>query len=75
MSIDEIRKSDTIRKRIDTAVTQANEELARYENIRKFTILDGEFSIENGELTPTLKVKRKVVTERYADEIEAFYAS
>jgi long-chain acyl-CoA synthetase len=75
MSIDEIRKSDTIGKRIDTAVTQANEELARYENIRKFTILDGEFSIENGELTPTLKVKRKVVTERYADEIEAFYAS
>ena len=75
MSIDEIRESETVKNRIDQAVAQANEELARYENIRKFTVLPNEFTVEDGELTPTMKIKRKVITERYADEIEAFYQS
>ncbi len=51
-----------------------NRELAQYERIKKIAVLPGEFSIESGELTPTLKVKRKVVEQRYKDTIEALYA-
>jgi len=48
--------------------------LAQYEMVKKFVLVDEELSIENGELTPTLKVKRRVVDERYKDLIDAMYA-
>jgi long-chain acyl-CoA synthetase len=47
---------------------------SRYESVRKFTLLPEEFSQEKGELTPTLKLKRRVLLTRYADIIEAIYA-
>ncbi len=53
---------------------QLNAGLNRWEQIKKFTILGSDLSIENGELTPSLKVKRKVVTERYKKELDAHYA-
>ncbi len=56
---------------IDDSVNKA---LARYENIRKFTILPQDFTVEGGELTPTQKVKRPIVNQKYVAEIEAFYA-
>jgi len=55
-------------------VDAVNSELARVEQIKKFTIVERAFSIEGGELTPTLKVKRKIVNENYADDIESMYA-
>ena len=51
-----------------------NTRLARVESVKKFHVLPRAFSIDTGELTPTLKVKRKVVHERYAREIDAMYA-
>jgi long-subunit acyl-CoA synthetase (AMP-forming) len=51
-----------------------NKDLARVEQVKKFTVVKRAFSIEGGELTPTLKVKRKKVNENYANDIEAMYA-
>jgi long-chain acyl-CoA synthetase len=47
--------------------------LAQFERIKKIALLPAEFSIESGELTPTLKVKRKVVEDRWRDTIETMY--
>jgi long-chain acyl-CoA synthetase len=52
-----------------------NRELAQFERIKRIAILPQEFSVESGELTPTLKVKRKVVEKRWAKEIERLYTS
>ena len=54
-------------------VDALNRELSQYERIKRIALLPREFTIESGELTPTLKVKRKVVEERWRDEIEALY--
>ena len=56
-------------------VDALNRELSQFERIKRIALLPREFTIESGELTPTLKVKRKVVEERWRDEIEALYAS
>jgi long-chain acyl-CoA synthetase len=52
-----------------------NEKLASYAKVKRFAVLPGDFTIESGELTPTLKVKRKVVSHNYADLIESLYQS
>ena len=54
-------------------VDKNNLQLARYETIKKFTIIENEFSQETGELTPSLKVKRKVVRKKYRDIIDQMY--
>ena len=58
---------------IERRLTDKLRDFARYEQIRRFTLLDREFSMGSGEVTPSLKIKRKVVAERYADLIEAMY--
>ena len=63
-----------LRGEIAAAVDEANRAVSRAESIRKFRILPGDFSEEGGELTPTLKVRRSVVTSRYADDIAALYS-
>ena len=63
-----------LRGEIAAAVEEANEAVSRAEQIRKFRILPLDFSDAGGQLTPTLKVKRAVVAEQYADEISALYA-
>ncbi|KAA1249210.1 long-chain fatty acid--CoA ligase [Mycobacterium simiae] len=58
---------------IDQAVGQANSVVSQAESIRKFRILPIDFTVLTGELTPTLKVKRNVVAQRFANEIESLY--
>jgi long-chain acyl-CoA synthetase len=48
-------------------------ELASHEKIKKIALLDAEFSIESGELTPTLKVRRKFVEEKNSDVVDSLY--
>ncbi|HVJ09822.1 MAG TPA: long-chain fatty acid--CoA ligase [Acidisarcina sp.] len=54
-------------------VDHVNGSLANFETIKRFRIVPDEWSIDSGELTPSLKLKRRVITERYAEEIAAFY--
>lgn len=63
-----------LRAAVQESVDDVNSRLARVEWVRKFTILRHAFSIANGELTPTLKVKRNVVNELYKNQIDAMYA-
>lgn len=58
---------------VQNAVDELNSGLASYETIKKFAVLPHDLSIEEGELTPSLKVKRKVVETKYAEVIEDFY--
>lgn len=59
---------------IEKQVAAVNASLARVQTIKKFKILPNDFTIDGGELTPTMKIKRKVVNEKYKAEIEALYA-
>ncbi len=63
-----------IRSTIQAQIDQVNLTLARVEQVKKFAILPKPFGIDSGELTPTMKIKRKVVAQMYAVEIEAMYA-
>ena len=51
-----------------------NAHVARYQTVKRIHVLPHEFSVDGGELTPTMKVKRNVVADKYAGEIEALYA-
>ena len=69
----DLRDDPALRAEIQAAVDDANKAVSRAEAIKKFAILDEEFSEAGGQLTPTLKVRRSVVTERYAIQIAALY--
>jgi long-subunit acyl-CoA synthetase (AMP-forming) len=66
--------SKNFRAFIETHVARVNEQLASYQTIKKFTILPEPFSVEGGELTPTLKMRRKIISSKYQAEIDALYA-
>lgn len=62
-----------VRELVDAEIAKVNSELDDYERIKKYIILPGKFTEDNGMLTPTLKIKNRVVLERYAREINALY--
>lgn len=68
-----LHENAAVRAEIQKTMDEVNSELARVETVKKFTILPRPFTIENGELTPTLKIKRKKITEQWSREIEAMY--
>ncbi|HSO17832.1 MAG TPA: AMP-binding protein, partial [Desulfosarcina sp.] len=59
---------------VDDHVAERNRRLARFETIKRYRVVKGEFSQETGELTPSLKLKRSVIHERFAEMIESMYA-
>jgi long-chain acyl-CoA synthetase len=72
-SIADLVKDPAINDLIDKEINQIQKDLANYERVRRFTLLEKQFSIEEGELTPTQKVRRKVIEERYANLIDTMY--
>jgi long-subunit acyl-CoA synthetase (AMP-forming) len=69
----ELAACPAFRRYLDQQIEAVNATLARYETIKKYLILPAELSIEAGELTPTMKLKRRVVVQKYAAEIESLY--
>ncbi len=72
--IEEAATCAIFRRHLDQAVQRVNGQLARYETIKRFAILPRQFSIDGGELTPTMKLKRRVIHEKYGPAIENLYA-
>jgi len=65
---------EAMEKEVAEGVERANEQMARVEQIKKFKLLDEEWEPGGDELTPTMKLKRKPIAEKYADEIDALYS-
>jgi long-chain acyl-CoA synthetase len=71
---EEVVASDEVAAMVGGYVDTLNERLNRWETIKKWIILDHDLSVESGELTPSMKVKRKVVEDNHREEIAALYA-
>lgn len=71
--VEQLATHDAFLKHVQQGVDEANSELARYESIKKFELIAQDFTVEGGELTPTQKIKRRVVNEKFGDLIEGFY--
>jgi long-chain acyl-CoA synthetase len=70
----ELTQNAEITKLIETEINRVQANHAKYERVRKFTLLTAPFTIEGGELTPSLKIKRRVIEEKYKDAINKMYA-
>jgi long-chain acyl-CoA synthetase len=70
----ELVKSPAVRDMLEDCIRQLNSQLNRWETIKKWAVLENDLSIESGELTPSLKVKRSVVAERNKETLDAFYS-
>jgi long-chain acyl-CoA synthetase len=73
--LEELAADDAVRQLIQGVVDDVNRERSRFEQIKRFAILHRDFSAEEDEITPTLKLRRRVVQEHFADEIEALYSA
>jgi long-chain acyl-CoA synthetase len=74
LAAEDVPDSEAMRAEVQAAVDAVNSTVGRVEQIKKFKILPHDLSQQTGELTPTLKVKRNVVGEKFAGEVEALYA-
>jgi long-chain acyl-CoA synthetase len=70
----ELARHDGMRELIQQHIDAINEKFARVEQVKKFEILPVDLTQQGGELTPSLKVKRNVVAEKYDDRVEKLYA-
>jgi long-chain acyl-CoA synthetase len=71
---EELTKSDAVHDMIDEHIQKLNASLNRWETIKKWTVLDHDLSVEGGQLTPSLKVKRGVVAEQNKETLDGFYS-
>ncbi len=74
LSIDKARTDERVLAELQHAVDDANKAVSKAESIRKFQVLDTDFTEEGGHLTPSLKLKRNVIMRDFADEVEALYS-
>jgi long-chain acyl-CoA synthetase len=74
-TISDLVQHRLVRQEIQKAIEVLNEKVASVEQIKKFLYLSKDFTVEDGELTPTLKIKRKVINTRYQDSIESMYSA
>jgi len=72
-SLEDLADEPAVREAVQAGVDAANAKLARVEQIKKFALVHGDWAPGGDELTPTMKLKRKPIAEKYADEIEAMY--
>ncbi|MEC7983962.1 MAG: AMP-binding protein [Myxococcota bacterium] len=72
--LDQIHENRVLLDTLQTEIERVNEAFARVEHVRKFKVLPRDFSVDEGELTPTLKIKRRVINVNWADTIESMYA-
>jgi long-subunit acyl-CoA synthetase (AMP-forming) len=73
-SLEDLAGEERMRAAVQEGIDAANAKLARVEQIKKFTIVEGDWLPGGDELTPTMKLKRKPIDRKYADAIEAMYA-
>ena len=73
MSPEELRQDPRLHETIQRLLDQTNQRLPTHERVRRYRLLERELTIEEGEITPTLKVRRKIVSERYRDVIASMY--
>jgi long-chain acyl-CoA synthetase len=73
IDVAEARDSEALQAEINKAVAHANAAVSKAESIRKVVVLERDFTQDDGEITPTMKVKRNVVAEHFSDEIEQLY--
>ena len=74
-SIDDLIQNNEIRHMLQERIDRLQKNFANFERIKKFVLLPREFSIETGELTNTLKLRRPIINNLYSDQIEAMYAA
>ena len=72
--MEKLRDDEDLIKELDAAVADANMAVSHAEAIKKYRVLDLDFTEENGMLTPSLKLKRSVVLKEFGDEVEALYS-
>ncbi len=73
LAADELRRDPRLQDTIQRLLDKVNERLPAHERVRRFRLLERELTIQDGEITPTLKVRRKIVNERYRDVIASMY--
>jgi long-chain acyl-CoA synthetase len=73
MTYEELAQNDAIKAKVEEAIAHGNKELAQYETVKKFWIAPDEWTVENGALTPSLKLKKKVLFQRYAKEFDDLF--
>ncbi len=74
VSLESLAHDERVRAAVQEGIDAANEKLARVEQVKKFTIVEGDWLPSGDELTPTMKLKRKPIAEKYAEQIAAMYS-
>jgi long-chain acyl-CoA synthetase len=73
-SLSDFTESEDVKSEIQSYVNDLNGQFSNPEQLKKFSILPRDFTIDDGELTPTLKIKRKQIRENWSEMIESMYS-